>query len=59
MAKNNRSSNNKKNTTNRSYRPKTVVMTCSSCGKQCIVPFQPDIKIDMVCLECFQKNKSQ
>lgn len=59
MAKKNRSSNKKKNTTDRSYKPKTFVKSCSLCGKQCILPFQPDINKDMICLECFQKNNNQ
>jgi CxxC-x17-CxxC domain-containing protein len=34
-------------------------ITCSNCGKQDTVPFQPRGDKPVLCRDCFQKNKQQ
>ena len=48
--------NKKPTTTENSYKPKTTVVSCSSCGKHYILTFNPETKHNLICVECFQKE---
>ncbi len=33
--------------------------TCSSCGKDCEIPFEPTVGRPIYCRECFAKHKKR
>lgn len=33
--------------------------TCSGCGKECEVPFEPTVGREVYCRECFAKRKGR
>lgn len=40
-------------------RRKTWPATCSTCGKDCEVPFEPQVGRPVYCRECFMKHKKR
>ncbi|MFZ5651418.1 MAG: hypothetical protein ACOY4I_11265 [Bacillota bacterium] len=50
---------NKKTAGDRTFKSRTFTVSCSSCGKQFILPIQPETKQNLVCVECLQKSKGK
>jgi len=43
---------------NRNFGPRKMYKaTCSECGKECEVPFQPTPGKDVFCRDCFSKKR--
>jgi CxxC-x17-CxxC domain-containing protein len=40
-------------------KPEMHTVTCSDCGDECQIPFEPKFNRPVYCSECFQKNKPQ
>src|SRR3989338_10536764 len=40
-------------------KPEMHTVTCSDCGDECKIPFEPKFNRPVYCSECFQKNKPQ